>query len=79
MEVKNEKVFPQFISQLTDWEILSAFIYCNKILKREDFILQEEFYDLCFFFFEGDEEETVKVLETVKELYMKEYSKRHAN
>lgn len=79
MEVKNERVFPQFISQLNDWEILSAFTYCNKVLKKEDFLFEEEFYDICFFFFEGDEEQTIDVLETVKKLYLQEYSKRHAN
>ena len=79
MEVKNERVFPQFVSQLTDWEILSAFTYCNKVLHREDFLFEEEFYDLCFFFFDGDEQETERILESVKKLYLDEYSKRHAN
>jgi len=81
MSVKNERIFPDplIISQLNDWEILSAFTYCNKVIKKESFFMEEEFYDLCFFFFNGDEDETNLILQSVKKLYLDEYLKRHCN
>jgi hypothetical protein len=77
----NERIFPVplVISQLNDWEILSAFTYCNKVIKKETFLMEEEFYDLCFFFFDGDEDATTLILQKVKKLYLDEYSKRHCN
>ena len=77
----NERIFPDslVISQLTDWEILSAFTYCNKVIKKETFLMKEEFYDLCFFFFDGDEDTTALILQKVKKLYLDEYFKRHCN
>ena len=41
--------------------------------------MEEEFYDLCFFFFDGDEDATTLILQKVKKLYLDEYSKRHCN
>jgi hypothetical protein len=79
MRVKYERISPAWISQLTDWEILSAFSYCTKVLKRESLLFEEEFEDICFFFFDGDEDLTKKTLEEIQKIYTREYSKRHSN
>lgn len=79
MKVKNERIFPKFVSQLTDWEILSAFTYCSRVYKREDIDSILEYEEMCHFFFDGNEHELNSTLETIKKQYLTEYSKRHCN
>ena len=74
-----ERISPDVISQLNDWEILSSLIFITKVLKKETFQFQEEFYDMCCFFFDGDEDMTINILQYIKEIYFNEYSKRHSN
>ena len=78
MKVK-KRISQEFISQLSDWEILTAFTYTDRILKRENSMFENEFNDLCFFFFDGDVKSTILSLQEVKELYTKEYSTRRQN
>ena len=73
------RISQEFISQLTDWEILSVVIYCNNLLKRESLIYEEEFKDICFFFFEDDDSCTSLMLKSIREMYTNEYLKRRAN
>lgn len=74
-----ERISPEIVSQLSDWEILSSLIFVNKVLEKETLQFQEEFYDMCFFFFDGDEDMTTNILKYVKQIYFNEYSKRHSN
>ena len=78
MKVK-KRISQEFVAQLSDWEILTAFTYTDRILRRENSMFEEEFNDLCFFFFDGDVKSTLQSLQEVKELYIKEYSIRHQN
>lgn len=79
MKLKKKIASREFISQLSDWEVISSFSYCNMILKRETLFSAIEFESICFFFFDGDEDATYEVLEETRSLYLLEYSKRHAN
>jgi len=74
-----KRFFPIFISHLSDWDIISAFSYCNKITYRETPIFQAEFRDICEFFFDGNENEALSALEECKKIYTEEISKRHCN
>jgi len=78
MIVKSEST-PTFISQLTDWELISAYSFCNKLLNPRTFLEREEFEDICFFFFESDFMEAQNTLYDIREMYIKEFNKRHLN
>jgi hypothetical protein len=79
MRVDSGKISNSYISTLSDWEILSAIAYCNKLTTRTSLKFEEEFLDMCFFFFDGDEIDTFNSIKTVKDSYIQEYAKRHAN
>lgn len=79
MRVDSGKISNSYISTLSDWEILSAIAYCNKLTERTSLKFEEEFLDMCFFFFDGDEIDASNSIESVKDSYMQEYAKRHAN
>ena len=77
--MQRENISNWFISQLTDWEILSAYKYCNMILDKESVHAQIEFDDMCFFLFDGNKKITSLAIEEAKKIYCEEYSKRHIN
>jgi hypothetical protein len=79
MKLKNKRISQEFISQLSDWEILSVVIHCNNLLKRESVLFSEEFNDICFFFFDEDVDFTHDTLSSIKEIYVNEYLKRRLN
>lgn len=74
-----ERISPEIVSQLNDWEILSSLIFVSKVLEKETLEFQNEFHDMSFFFFDGDEDITTTILKYIKLLYFNEYSKRHIN
>jgi hypothetical protein len=78
MRVKS-RPFPYVVTQLSDWEILSAYSYCRKLLNPQTPLDIEEFEDICFFFFDGDVNETIETLKEVQKIYTDEFSKRHIN
>lgn len=69
----------EFISQLDDWEIISAYSYANSLITRKSFLAKEEFEDLSFFFFDGDSKMATLALEEAKQIYTSIFSKRHSN
>lgn len=78
MDVK-DRVSVEYMKSLSSSEILFTFIYCKKLIEREAFLFKEEFDDINFFFFDGDENLTVEVLTTIKNMYYKEYILRRLN
>ena len=76
----NTRIISQsYISQLSDWEIISAFIFCNDILQQKDPDSIEEFKSMCLFFFDNKKESAIESIKDVQRLYQKEYQKRHIN
>lgn len=72
-----ESISHFYYPNLTDWEILSAISYCNNVVCKTNYA--GELMDISFFFFDGDERAALAALKEVKELYVEEYLKRHAN
>ncbi len=64
---------------LDDWQLISSISYCNSILNRKTEFHKTEFFDMCFYLFDGDEKRAMDSLIEVKQLYEKEYLKRHSN
>ena len=79
MEVKHERISKFYFPHLKDEEILSALTYCKKILSRADEISQEEFNDICFFFYENDLKATEDSLKDIITMYTNEYMLRRIN
>jgi hypothetical protein len=79
MDSKAFKISHVYLSQMSDWEILNAYIYAAKVLRRETLAESEEFKTISFFFFEEDENSTIRAFEKIKKLYFDEYLKRHCN
>ena len=78
-KVKNESISHFYYLYLDDWEILSAISYCNNVFNKKTTAHRDEFVDICFFFFDGNEKAATDSLKQVIDLYKEEYSKRHAN
>jgi hypothetical protein len=76
--VKRESIFQNF-TDLTDWEIISAFTYCKKTKERKTPMFEKEFFTLCVFFFEGDLDSAEQSLDEIMIYYRKEFSKRNSN
>ena len=79
MRVKSKGISQEYLSFLNDWEVLSAYSFTKKLLEKKSLYFEEEFGDISFFFFDGDDEMTTAVLQQILETYRIEYSKRHLN
>lgn len=77
-KVDQERISDSF-SHLNNGEILSTAIHCKKLIARKGNLYIEEFEDISFFFFEGDNAKTIEYLETVYKNYSDEYMKRISN
>jgi hypothetical protein len=79
IKVKHERISKYYFPHLSDEEILSAITYCKRILDRKDLVYIEEFNDICFFFYEGNIENTEDSIKEILDLYTVEYMKRRSN
>ena len=80
MRVKNKRIAVEsYVKFLSDTEILSAAFFCKKLVDREDKLSREEFSDICFFFFDGDEKATEIALGGILDMYFNEYMSRRIN
>lgn len=78
--VKSEELLQfQYHQLLSDIEILSSIAYTKRLLNKSDVESIIEFRDLSTFFFDGDDEEAIKILHNIDDAYQKEYFKRHRN
>lgn len=75
----NKRISQFYFPNLSDWEILSAVKYCNKVIEKKTAEYKEEYFNMCLFFFNGNEEIMLKSINEVKSLYIEEYSNRHIN
>ena len=80
MIVKDEKFLTEnYAKSLSDDEILSTIIFCKNLIEKKDLLSTEEFLDICFFFFDGDETFAKITLCEIKNMYVKEYMQRRIN
>lgn len=77
--MKSEGISKFYYPNLSDWEILSAITYCNKVVERRTPEYEEEYFNLCLLFFNGNEQALIETVTDMIDLYMKEYSNRHIN
>ena len=77
--VKFLNLTEKYISQLSDWEILSVYKYINFVLNKKNKSAEIEFDCISFLFFSKNVFKTIESLNNVKILYKNEYSKRHNN
>lgn len=78
--VKSEKLLQyQYRYLLNDLEILSAILYCKRLLNKKDKESVMEFNDLTDFFFNGDTDAAIKTLQNIGSAYENEYFKRRQN
>lgn len=76
--VRRESIFQKF-TDLSDWEVISAFSYCKKTKERKTPVFEKEFFALCVFFFDGDIDSAEQSLDEIMEYYRREFSKRNSN
>lgn len=78
--VKSEQLLQfQYHASLSDFELISASMYCRKLINRKDNSSLKEFNDLVFFFFDDNTETAIKTLQKIDKIYQDEYFKRHCN
>lgn len=75
----NQRAIVNQISFLSDWELVSALSFCNKILDPSTVEELVESESICMFFFEGDEEMSKFMMSRIRDTYMKEFTKRRYN
>jgi hypothetical protein len=76
--VKRESIFQNF-TDLSDWEVISAFSYCKKTRERKTHTFEKEFFALCIFFFDGDISSAEQALDEIMVYYTNQFSKRNSN
>lgn len=79
MKVCNFTSAMKYASTLTDFELISAFAYCNKVLKHENAFFANEFLTVCSFFFDSDKIHATEILNEMMIMYKKIYLNRHLN
>ena len=79
MSVKSKRISQFYYPNLSDWEILSALTYCNKVIERKTEEYRAEYSNMCFIFFNGDEKAMLQSINEIRALYLTEYSNRHIN
>lgn len=79
-KVESDKLLQsQYTHLLNDDELLTAIMYCRKLIRRDDAVAKQEFIDLGKFFFQNDTHAAMETLKKVDREYQLEYFKRHKN